>query len=496
MREVSRLVAAPGVDDRALEDRLDLPLVTIDDATSRDLDQAVCVERDGEDYVVWYALADAAHFVRPGSELYAEALRRGASFYLPDLMIPMLPRALSEGIVSLNPDVERRALLFRIELNRQGALGGTTVSRARVRSRAKLSFEGVQRFLDSSDPQGFDDDAIATSLRLLHEVGRVRVADAEERDIVHYRRQEVKTHLGPGDGLAFLIGKGLRMDVERDNEQISLLCNMEGARILRDGDRGDDEIHPIYRVHAAPPRDKIAHFEQFLVALAKSHGLDAKRWTWRQSGKEALSTFLERLPSDGAEGRIAQAIHRQAVLVNGRSVFRQEPGAHYGIGAEVYARFSAPMREMVGVFLHQEMWENLGEPAAPLPSGVKSGEELRDRIVARANEAKEIQKHITGDANRLVLDQLLEESRRTKHALEGTLVGLTPTKAHVLLDAPPIDLKVYLMDVPTPVKVDAGLANLRDASGAVHASVGDEVRLRVLGRDERRDRWRLDLERA
>jgi len=132
MREVSRLVAAPGVDDRALEDRLDLPLVTIDDATSRDLDQAVCVERDGEDYVVWYALADAAHFVRPGSELYAEALRRGASFYLPDLMIPMLPRALSEGIVSLNPDVERRALLFRIELNRQGALGGTTVSRARI----------------------------------------------------------------------------------------------------------------------------------------------------------------------------------------------------------------------------------------------------------------------------------------------------------------------------------------------------------------------------
>ena len=97
--EVEALRRSPGLDDPSLLDLRALPFVTIDGPTSRDLDQALLVERDGDDLVVHYAIADAAYFVRPGSALFAEALRRGASYYVPGRVVPMLPPALSEGLI-------------------------------------------------------------------------------------------------------------------------------------------------------------------------------------------------------------------------------------------------------------------------------------------------------------------------------------------------------------------------------------------------------------
>src|SRR4029078_8753543 len=121
-----------------------LPFVTIDGPSSKDLDQAIHVAREGDGYVVRYALADAACFVRPGTAVFAEALARGASFYFPGLSIPMLPRPLSEGIISLNPDGPRRALTFEVHLGSRGEILRTQLVHSRVRSRKKLAFGDVQ----------------------------------------------------------------------------------------------------------------------------------------------------------------------------------------------------------------------------------------------------------------------------------------------------------------------------------------------------------------
>src|SRR5690349_21087678 len=94
--EAAALVASPGLDDPALTDLEAVPFVTVDGPGTRDLDQALYLERDGDGYLVRYAIADAAYFVKPGSRLFAEALRRGTSYYLPGLSVPMLPRSLSE----------------------------------------------------------------------------------------------------------------------------------------------------------------------------------------------------------------------------------------------------------------------------------------------------------------------------------------------------------------------------------------------------------------
>src|SRR6185503_10271633 len=121
--------------------------------------QALAIETTADGWIAHYAIADAAWFVRPGTALWAEALRRGASYYLPGMSVPMLPRALSEGLVSLGPDVDRRAMLFSMTIDRDGACRSTAITRARIRSRAQLDFATVAHALGGAPLPGLADDA-------------------------------------------------------------------------------------------------------------------------------------------------------------------------------------------------------------------------------------------------------------------------------------------------------------------------------------------------
>jgi ribonuclease R len=125
MADTADLLATPGIDDPLLEDLRGLPFCTIDDPATRDLDQALHVTASAHGYRLHYALADASWLVPMGSALFEEALTRASSFYLPGLVVPRLPRPLSEGIVSLNPGVDRRALVMVLDIE-----GGGTISDA------------------------------------------------------------------------------------------------------------------------------------------------------------------------------------------------------------------------------------------------------------------------------------------------------------------------------------------------------------------------------
>ncbi len=481
LAEAARWEASPGIDDPALVDRRETPFVTIDGASARDLDQAIFVEpRDGGGWRIHYALADAAHYAPPHSALFTESLRRGASYYLPDRVVPMLPPALSEGLVSLNPAVERRAVIFELVLDAEGVLEDTSVVRARIRSRAKLSFEVVQSFYDGGEHDLVP--PIAASLKALRAVGLARMDLAEERDIVRYRRHAVR--IGTMGPLGFVTREDLRLQVERYNEQVSLLCNVAGARLMRAGAEAKG-VEPIFRVHPAPGPGRVAGFERFLAALAEAHDLDRERWCWTRE-RGPLATFLDELPMAGREGRIAEAVHRQAVMLNVRSTFQEEPERHHGVGADVYARFTSPMREVVGVYLHHELFELLH-------GGGSNDEALRDQVVQAANRAKQKQKAVENEANRLALDQILGEAKRHGAMLYGTLMGLARGKGYVRLDHPPIDVKVYLRHQGRfggPVDIEAEGATLTRGDEPL-VRVGDPVGLRVHGLDGKR--WVLEL---
>ncbi len=478
-REVVSLLENPGISDPALLDLTHMAFVTIDGDDSLDLDQALFVEELSEGHLVHYALADASYYVKPGTELHQEALRRGASYYMPGFMIPMLPRELSEGLVSLNANVLRRALVFSMTLDADGRCTKTEIRSARIRSRGKLSFASVQEYYGGGPGFG---SAVDTSLTLLSRVGHLRMLLAEERGVVRYRRQEVKATLVSG-GVRFSASNALRHEVELFNEQLSLLCNIEGARYL--SENGFDFVEPIYRVHPAPSEEKMENFERMLHSLLQAQSLTGTQWHWSLDGEVPLRQYLEDLPDTGTEGRIAMAIHRQAVMANVRSNFQTELGGHHGVGAAMYARFSAPMREMIGVFLHGEILE-----AQAGHGSIDS--ELRAAVVSRANSARSLQAQVTSKANKLVLDQLFTDALAAQNTLSGTLMGAQGKKAYVRLDEPPIDVKVYLNLAQTRLKPSKDGSSLL-LGESVKYRLGDQVSVRVVRRDEQRDRWILEL---
>ncbi len=498
MAETAAIVADPGIDDPALIDLTSLPFVTIDEVHSRDLDQALFIEQRNSGYTVWYAIADPAWCVRPGTALFTEALRRGATYYLPGLVIPMLPRELSEDTVSLNPRVDRRALVFETRLDPEGRVERTRIHRARVRSRIKTSYDAVQGLFDGHRSTGELaglDRRIASSLELLAEVGSLRLALAEARHVVALRRTEIAVSLAGRQGLRYVAMADPRNDVERYNEQISLLCNIEGARFLLQGDTEGDGIEPIYRVHQPPSDGRLDELGNQIEALVRIHRLDERRWSWRR-GRGSLARYLESLPIDGPEARLASSIHRQVMLVGGRSQFAVVPGAHYGVGAEIYGRFTAPMREVVGVFEHKETWEKLAG------SGARDDEGLRRQVVEAANRARQTQRELDREVNRRVLDQLFGDDLRQPLAdrprRRGTVLGISRSKVHVGLDDPPIDVKVYIHHLKRQLggRVAQGRdqMTLRDLStGSRLQVVGDDVSVRALDRDPQRDRWQLEL---
>jgi len=493
MAEAAARADRPGLDDATLVDLRHLPWVTIDPVGSRDLDQALAIARDGDGFLVRYALADASWYVRPGSALFAEALARGASYYLPGFAVPMLPAVLSEGVVSLNPDADRRGLVFEVRLDPRGVVRETRVVRGRVRSRRKLSYARVQRAWEEPAGSGFREEAFAESLELLREVGRLRLAEAARRHAVSFHRHETEVVLADGERTGFRILSRDRLEVERCSEQLSLLVNVEGARLLADA-VGSDVVQPIFRVHPSPSLERLARFEAQVDALVRHHRLDPEMWRWRRRQDEPLAEYLERLPTSLHRRAVVAGIERQALLANERSVYDPEPGPHFGVAAPVYARFSSPMREIVGIFTHKEALEGLGlEPSRSAIGDL----ELRDAVVEAGNRSRDVQRWLASEAERLVLHRLfapeLARAVDRRARLRGTVLGVGGRRAYVRLDEPPVEVKVdagpFEAALGTRLEADPLDVALVDDAGRSRLVVGDRVTLRVAGHDPDRGMW-------
>lgn len=491
-REAEAHCCDPRIDDASLDDLTALPFVTIDYESSRDLDQALFIEERSAGYRVYYALADASFYVRPGSALFREALARGASYYLPGFCVPMLPPSLSEGLISLNPAVERRAVVFMLDLDRGAAPLQTEVVRGRIRSRAKLTYDGVQRFLDDLGSSPLAGQDFSRSLELLREVGVRRIALAEAANVVRFHRVNVEVQLTGAGGLSFEIVGECRNLVEQYNEQISLLCNAQGAELI-DREESLTAVQPIFRVHPAPEREALAKLARKIEEWVAWKGLDPATWAWKPR-RESLAEYLRRLPASGELWRLVQALSRQAMLLNHPSRYSAQPDPHFGVGVPAYSRFSAPMREIVGVFTHKELLELLG--LAERSDAEEGDDELRELVIASGNRAKHLQSRLTKSTNELVLDAMFTEELAMPHdsrpVHRGTVMGLRQHKLYVLFDDPPVEIKLYTFDLGTRAQIDPlEIALVEGTSAAI--CLGDRVDVRIRAYESRRKRWVFEV---
>jgi exoribonuclease R len=345
-------------------DLTDVPFVTIDPATSRDLDQAMHLSRRESGYRVRYAIADVASYVRPGGPLEAETWVRGQTIYLPDGRIPLHPAVLSEDAVSLFPDVDRAAVVWTIDLDADGAIVATSLQRARVRSRAKLDYAGVQAEVDAG--------TAGEPYALLPELGALLAARAAGRGAINLPlpEQEVEPD---GDGWRLVLRAPLA--VEEHNAQISLLTGMAAADLMLAGGIG-----LLHTMPEARP-DAVAK----LHAAARSLGV---RWPQGASVGAVVADV------DPGSPRGAAFLDQAAELLRGAGYTAFEGAApaetgHSGVGAP-YAHVTAPLRRLADRYATEAclaMHESRPVPEwvrAALPALPKAMADT-DRLASAAN---------------------------------------------------------------------------------------------------------------
>ncbi|GAA1718705.1 RNB domain-containing ribonuclease [Isoptericola hypogeus] len=316
--------------ERARQDRRDIDLVTIDPPGSMDLDQAVHVTSSGRGYIVRYAIADVAAFVRPGGELDAEAHRRGTTVYGPDTRTPLHPPVLSEGAASLLPDEDRPAVLWTIGLDGDGEITSASVARALVRSRARLTYGEVQGALDAG--------TAPEPLTLLADVGRLRQERERDRGGVSLEVPEQEI-LPRADG-SFTLELRRTLPVEGWNAQISLLTGIAAAAMMREAGVGLLRVLP-----QADERD-VARLRRTAAALGISWPDDvpyARLIPMLESRRPAHAAFLAEATSlfRGA-GYLAFGVPAPD---GGAPVALPADARHAAIAAE-YAHVTAPLRRL------------------------------------------------------------------------------------------------------------------------------------------------------
>jgi exoribonuclease R len=316
--EAAEAAARPPAGERA--DHTDIPFVTVDPPDARDLDQALSLARRPGGYRVHYAIADVAAYVRPGGPLEEETWRRGQTVYLPDGKVPLHPEALSEDAASLLPDADRAAVLWTIDVAEDGGPVGVRVERARVRSRAKLDYAGVQRDADAG--------TLPEPIALLPEIGRILLARAVDRGAISLPLPEQELE-SDGDGWRLVL-RG-PVPVEEYNAQISLLTGMAAAGIMLTGGLG------LLRTMPPPRADALARLRTAAVGL----GFD---WPGGVSAGSVIAAL------DPTEPRAAALLDHAAELLRGAgyTAFDGQPPeqtGHGGVGSP-YAHVTAPLRRL------------------------------------------------------------------------------------------------------------------------------------------------------
>lgn len=451
LSEASAWLQNPGLDDPSLTDWTSLPFVTIDNPDSRDLDQALLIERHDAGYRVRYALADASYYIRPGSELFAQALAKGTTYYTPIMAASLLPETLSEGLISLNPDVDRRALVFDMIVDETVSVCNTSVTRARMRSQAKLSYAGVQAWLNTGSAPV---QAYEYSLKLLEELGNKLIEAAALRGVINFDRTETQI-LVSDTPPRFTATRRQRYETERYNEQISLMCNMQGAEMLLALSGASDAMQAVYRVHEAPLRKSLGELKILIMNFARQQEQPAM-WQWKDG--QSLADYVHELPSQPEYQRRVRTLQRQIMQAQRASTFQVDAGEHHALKAASYARFSSPMREVVGIFTHKELIEALHGEFSDNSADLQLREAVIDSANAARQRQRQLDKRIEFAALHDVFSVELESEQKPRH--NGTLIGMRRDKFYISLDDMAIDVKLYRENLESQYSTDYTISDI------------------------------------
>ncbi|HEY7662808.1 MAG TPA: ribonuclease R [Xanthobacteraceae bacterium] len=400
------------------EDWRALPLVTIDPADAKDHDDAVHAARDSDPknaggFVISVAIADVAHYVRPGSALDREALLRGNSVYFPDRVVPMLPERISNELCSLRPGEDRAALAVRMVVGADGRKRSHSFHRVFMRSAAKLNYVQAQAAVD-----GWPDDTtgplLASVLEPLYAAYRALKQARDERAPLDLDLPERKIVLSAHNTVDRVMTPE-RLDSHRLIEECMILANVAAAETLERA-----RVPLIYRVHDEPDPERVNALHEFLhsldISLPKAGALRAAQF----------NRILARV-----KGRDVEKLVNEVVLrTQAQAEYAAENYGHFGLNLRRYAHFTSPIRRYADLVVHRGLIRanKLGEGALPEQQDARTLGEIGAQISAAERRAMK--------AERETFDRLLAHflADRIGATFEGHISGATRAGLFIKLD--------------------------------------------------------------
>ena len=329
------------VDEQAKQGRVDLrdlPLVTIDGEDARDFDDAVyCERKPSGGWRLWVAIADVSHYVGMNTPLNKEAIERGNSVYFPEQVIPMLPKVLSNGLCSLNPEVDRLCMVAEMTVSEAGKLSGYKFYEAVMNSHARFTYTKVNAILQGDEKLREEYAKMVPHLTDLQQMYMALKAARQERGAIEFETLETRFVFNAHRKIESIVPV-VRNDAHKLIEECMILANVSAARLL--------EKHvecAIYRVHDEPDAEQRGVFRNFLSELGIETAISDE-----PTPKE-ITQVLAKL-GDRPEAELIQTMLLRSMK---QAVYQPDNIGHFGLALPAYAHFTSPIRRYPDLVVHR-----------------------------------------------------------------------------------------------------------------------------------------------
>lgn len=463
------------VQENQIEGRLDLrdlPLVTIDGEDARDFDDAVLSRKTDTGWQLIVAIADVASYVRKGQALDKEAVKRGNSVYFPEQVIPMLPEELSNGLCSLNPDVDRLCMVCIMEIDTDGEMSDWRFDNAVMRSHARLTYDKVAAILVDGDPELIAQYAnVFEPLQSLYDLYKLRNQWRSRQGMMDLDMPETRIIFNDERKIEAIVPQ-VRNEAHRLIEEFMLAANVCAAKTISGAN-----YHGLYRVHEGPTEEKRDNLRKFLFEIGLSLG----------GGDEPGVTDYSRLLTDMSQRSDAEVI--KPMVLRSLSQARYEPACdgHFALGFTHYAHFTSPIRRYPDLQVHRTLKAILLKKPSP----------YSELELVELGEHCSMTERRADDATRDVMRWLKAEYMvdRVGEEFSGAVSGVTGFGLFVQLDDIYIDGLIHITALGNDYfQFDAAKSRLTGERTGQSYRLGDKLQVTVVRVDV--DEGRIDLELA
>jgi ribonuclease R len=419
------------VAERDKQGRLDLrelPLCTIDGADARDFDDAIYASPSGDGWRLIVAIADVSHYVRPGTALDREAHARGTSVYFPDWVIPMLPENLSNGLCSLNPQVDRLCTVCEMRIDKQGKVSRARFDRAVMRSHARLTYDEVGAYFGGDPRVAQRLGPLATQIDHLRGVFRALLGARHRRGAIEFERPETKIKFTANRRIERIVPV-VRNDAHRLVEECMIAANVEAARFI-----ARHNLPTLYRVHERPKPEKITALREFLWPLGVK----------LEGGAEPEPRDLAAVVSAVADRPDRHLVETVVLRSMAQARYQPEDVGHFGLALQTYAHFTSPIRRYPDLMVHRAIGHIVeGRDAASFHPSRPAFDSLGTHCSTTERRADDA----TRDAVAWLKCEFMEE--RIGEEFEGTISSIVPFGAFVELDGLYVEGLIHVTSLPS-----------------------------------------------